>query len=92
MVEVFKTNVINAGDAQKIIDQIHENFPHYLANFALDDCDKILRVKCLEDCIAPNEIICIVASKGFEANILVDDFQPTIGLRHSSVQFDLAQS
>lgn len=80
MVEVFKTNVIDAVAAQKIIDQIHENFTHYQANFALDDCDKILRINCLDACISPTEIIDIVAAHGFIATILVDDFQPSTGL------------
>jgi len=80
MVEVFRTDVINALDAKLIIDQIHKNFEHYRANFALDDCDKILRVKCLEGTVSANEIISIVAAHGFLARILVDDFQPIAGL------------
>ncbi|HTM99859.1 MAG TPA: hypothetical protein VL088_13980 [Pedobacter sp.] len=70
MVEVFKTNVIDAEDAQKIIDQIHGNFSHYQANFALDDCDKILRIKSLDGFVPPAEIIAIVSAHGFEATVL----------------------
>ncbi|MES2653265.1 MAG: hypothetical protein V4663_16110 [Bacteroidota bacterium] len=73
MVEVFKTNVIDTKDAQKIIDQIHEDFNHYQANFALDDCDKILRINCLDGFIAAAEIIAIVDLHGFNASILPDD-------------------
>lgn len=80
MVEVFKTNVIDAGAAQKIINQIHESFTHYQANFDLDDCDKILRIKCLDMAISPAGIIGIVEADGFTASILVDDFQPSAGL------------
>jgi hypothetical protein len=80
MVEVFKTNVIDAIAAQEIIDQIHENFAHYEANFALDDCDKILRIKSPEPGIAATEIIAIVETHGFAASILADDFQPSAGL------------
>ncbi len=73
MVEVFKTNVIDAKDAQKIINQIHENFSQYQANFALDDCDKILRINCSNGFISAVEIIAIVALNGFNASILPDD-------------------
>lgn len=75
MVEVFKTNVIDATDAQKIMDQIHEDFGHYKANFALDDSDKILRINCQNGFVKAAEIIDIVIANGFEASILVDDFQ-----------------
>ncbi len=77
MVEVFKTNVIDVADAKKIIDQIHRNFSHYQANFALDDCDKILRIKCLDGFVSPPEIIAIVIGHGFEAAVLPDE-PPTV--------------
>ncbi len=73
MVEVFKTNVIDVADAKEIIDQIHRNFSHYQANFALDDCDKILRIKCLDGFVSPPEIIAIVIAHGFEATVLPDE-------------------
>ena len=47
MVEVFKTNVKDQGVADKLIDQIHRIFIGYMANFDLEDCDNILRVKCM---------------------------------------------
>ena len=78
MVEVFKTNVIDAEVAQKIIDQIHENFGHYKANFALDDCDKILRINCLNGFVSVEEVICLVAQHGYIASVLMHDFQPRI--------------
>ena len=73
MVEVFKTNVIDAQDAEHILDQIHACFSHYQANFALDDCDKILRINCTNGCIAASEVIAILKMQGFEATILPDD-------------------
>jgi hypothetical protein len=76
MVEVFKTNVMDAIAAQKIINQIHENFAHYSANFALDDCDKILRINCLNGFVSAAEVIGIVEEHGYTACILVHDFQP----------------
>ena len=89
MVEVFKTNVIDAIDAQKIIDKIHESFANYQANFALDDCDKILRIKCLDDFFCADSIFEIIAAYGFEASILVDDFQPSTGLIDRNTQLNL---
>jgi len=79
MVEVFKTDVIDANVAQRILDQIHEQFCHYQANFALDDCDKILRIKCLDGIVAAATVIAIVDFYGFNASILADDFQSATG-------------
>ncbi|SFH45978.1 hypothetical protein [Pedobacter insulae] len=70
MVEVFKTNVTETEDAQEIIDEIHRSFSHYRANFALDDCDKILRIKCTWGIVSTTEVIAIVSAHGFEAAIL----------------------
>jgi hypothetical protein len=45
MVEIFKTNVQEADEANIIIQRLLEHFPDYLINFDLEDCDKILRIK-----------------------------------------------
>lgn len=45
MVEVFKTNVQEVDDANKIIQKLLEHFPTYEINFDLEDCDKILRIE-----------------------------------------------
>jgi len=76
MVEVFKTNVADVRVAQEIINQIHEHFGHYRANFALDDCDKILRINCVNGFVSATEVIEIVEKNGYTACILVHDFQP----------------
>jgi hypothetical protein len=44
MIEVFKTNINCADKATQLVEQIHENFASYRANFDLNDCDRILRV------------------------------------------------
>jgi hypothetical protein len=77
MVEVFKTDVSNCEDAEKLIDQILLNFPNYKVNFDLEDCDLILRVQSFEGSIIPQSIILILAQNGFYAEILEDDFQST---------------
>jgi len=45
MIEVFKTNVMQAQQAKKIIDLLLCYFPDCKINFDLEDCDKILRVE-----------------------------------------------
>lgn len=45
MVEVFKTNVNHVAQANYIIALVFKQFPDYVANFDLNDCDKILRVE-----------------------------------------------
>lgn len=91
MVEVFKTNVVDTKDAQEIIDHIHQDFSHYQANFALDDCDKILRINCLDGFVAAAEVIAIVVFHGFSASILPDTSALNMYARFgSSSQLDLS--
>ena len=44
MVEVFKTNVHDVDQVNLLLNQIHNTFKGYKANFDLEDCDKILRI------------------------------------------------
>ncbi len=73
MVEVFKTNVESQTQANLLIDQIHEGFPNYKANFDLDDCDKILRVKCIGGNVDSKFIIDLLNKSAFYAEVLADD-------------------
>jgi hypothetical protein len=73
MIEVFKTDVKDADHANLLIDQIHQNFDHYKANFDLDDCDKILRVKCASGEIQSSLLIALLNEFGFEAETLPDN-------------------
>lgn len=73
MIEVFKTNVHNRQDAGMLIEQIHRSFIHYQANFDLDDCDRILRVKCLSGVIQPASLIDFLKDRGFNAEVLPDE-------------------
>ncbi len=75
MVEVFKTDVSNCEDAQRLIEQIHLKFIDYKANFDLEDCDLILRIQSFKGSIIPQFIISILKQNGFYAEILQDDFQ-----------------
>ena len=74
MVEVFKTDVIEPEHADMLVHQIHQNFNDYKANFDLEDCDKILRVKSLSGSIQPFLLINLLHAFGFSAEVLPDDF------------------
>jgi hypothetical protein len=78
MIEVFKTDVNDRERARLVIDKIHEYFDHCNANFDLDDCDKILRVKGIQRETEVYEIIRLVKNFGYEAHILPDD-DPLLG-------------
>jgi hypothetical protein len=72
MVEVFKTNVTNREDANKVSCLIQKNFVDYKVNFDLEDCDKILRVKCTARKIQPELVIDLLQNYGFNAEVLPD--------------------
>lgn len=72
MVEVFKTNVCDAGQGKILIRKIHAMFVTYKANFDLNDCDKILRVQS-EDEINSQALIELLKHDGFQAEILQDE-------------------
>jgi hypothetical protein len=76
MVEVFKTNVEDCDHAIWIIDRIHKTFTNYTANFDLEDCDNILRIKCVDASIESQFIINLVQKLGFYAEILQDKIIP----------------
>ena len=75
MIEVFKTNVKDPDHARKLVDRIHAVFPYVEANFDLEDCDKILRVKSSENYIDPTRFTTLLGNHGFQAEVLVDDFE-----------------
>ena len=45
MVEIFKTNVERAEDANFLLQTLTLVFPCYKINFDFSDCDKILRIE-----------------------------------------------
>ncbi|MDQ6815067.1 MAG: hypothetical protein M3040_15130 [Bacteroidota bacterium] len=73
MVEVFKTNVVEADHAKMLITQIHRTFSHYKVTFDLADCDNILRVKSASGFIQTTQLIKLVKDLGFDAEVLPDD-------------------
>jgi hypothetical protein len=73
MIEVFKTNVTNQDHANRLIDQIHNTYRDYKANFDLEDCDRILRVKCMTGSVQPSLLIGLLKDSGFRAEVLPDE-------------------
>jgi hypothetical protein len=73
MIEVFKTNVIRRSDAVLLVNRINAELPGHVANFDLDDCDRILRVKSEGNILLVNSILRLIESEGFNAEILPDE-------------------
>lgn len=79
MVEVFKTNVGEPIFAYILVDQIHQRFADYKANFDLEDCDRILRVKCTTGPVQSSGLIALLHEHGFKAEVLPDEIIPNGG-------------
>lgn len=71
-VEVLKTNVLDAVDANRIIEWIHSKVIDCHANFDLEDCDHVLRVVS-EKTIPVADLISILNTFGFDAEVLPDN-------------------
>ena len=72
MIEVFKTNVHEICEAQKIIVLLLENFTQHKINFDLHDCDKILRVVYGTQQFEASHFKNWLTTKGCQAEILPD--------------------
>jgi hypothetical protein len=72
-VEVFKTNVQHAAQANMLAMKIRKINEAYIANFDLQDCDRILRVKSLDESVESFIIISLLSAFGFKANVLDDN-------------------
>ena len=65
-VEIFKTEVCRANEAEAVINVLLKRFPHYQINFDLDDCDHILRVESEGDNIDEKQVRQLMAELGYE--------------------------
>ncbi len=68
MVEVFKTNVQEFSEAQKLVALLRKHFPDTRINFDLDDCDKVLRVE--GNNLRIEKVMHLVMEKGFVCIVL----------------------
>lgn len=65
-VEIFKTGVCKASEAEAVINALLRCFPHYLINFDLDDCDNILRVETGYGHIDEKQVRQLMTELGYE--------------------------
>ncbi len=72
MVEVFKTDVNSQDHADRLIDEIRHTCLGYKANFDLEDCDRILRVKSSSGKVQASLFINLLKDSGFSAEVLPD--------------------
>ena len=68
MIEVFKTNVQEFSEAQKLVALLLRHFPNSKINFDLDDCDKVLRVE--GNNLRIEKVMTLVTEKGFLCTVL----------------------
>ena len=68
IIEVFKTNVTDASQADQLVALLSQCFPGSRINFDLHDCDNILRVEGRNFNI--QEIMTIVQERGFSCTVL----------------------
>lgn len=86
MIEVFKTDVNDRDSARRLIDRIHSTFEYCEANFDLEDCDRILRVKGIRSEREVFTILGLVKEQGCDAQILPDDYPLDDNLLHADQQ------
>lgn len=68
MVEVFKTNVQEKCQTERLLEILSGYFPNHKINFDLDDCDKVLRIE--GEKVLPDEVMMIVNENGFLCEVL----------------------
>lgn len=73
MVEVFRTNVTDQENAQRLLAYVHATFPGCTASFDLDDCDHVLRVESGTEPVPPDFLIQMFNEQGYAVEILSDE-------------------
>jgi hypothetical protein len=63
-IEVFKTNVYDRGDAERLVAMLSSNFPGTRINFDLHDCDKVLRMEGPDFTV--EKVVVLVKQNGFD--------------------------
>ena len=69
MVEVFKTNVAEAGQANELVSLLQQHFPSGRITFDLEDCDRVLRIE--SNNVNSERVISILGEKNVACSILV---------------------
>jgi transcriptional regulatory protein LevR len=73
MVEVFRTNIVERDKANWLIAQIEQSFLQYKATFDLEDCDRILVVKCATGVVEATHLIEFLKNLDCDAEVLPDE-------------------
>ena len=68
MIEVFKTNVETAGDADNIVEMLLQHFSGSRINFDLQDRDRILRVEGKD--FSTDKVMMLLKENGFHCAVL----------------------
>jgi hypothetical protein len=68
MVEVFKTDVKQQGQANMLLGVLSQQFPFIQINFDLEDCDNILRIEGSDFCTG--SIIELLNTNGHQCLVL----------------------
>jgi hypothetical protein len=76
MIEVFKTNVQDATQADAIIALLLQYLPGSKITFDLEDCDNILRIDGIANAVPSMLLINVLKDNGCIAEILPDDVHP----------------
>ena len=67
-VEVFKTNVQERFQAERLVAVLLHQFPLYRINIDLHDCDKVLRVEGVD--VPQHSIVRAVSERGYQCVVL----------------------
>ena len=68
MIEIFKTNVQEVTQADKITALLLEHFPGNKINFDMHDSDKVLRIEGKN--FIPVKVMDLVIENGFQCTVL----------------------
>ena len=72
LIEIFRTNVEDESTADRTVNALHENFKNVIANFDLEDCDRILRVESIDGNIMLKEILHFLTSLNLKVELIMD--------------------
>ncbi len=72
MVEVYKTSVQDHIQAKVVKMLLLAHNPFLEINFDLEDCDKILRIKNIEDAVDISSVLQVLNETGIYVEVLAD--------------------
>ena len=72
MIEVFKTSVQDLVQARIVKQLLLVQNPLLEINFDLEDCDKILRIKNIEEAVDVDSVLKVLNETGIYVEVLTD--------------------